>query len=70
MHKLNNQRKELSGLNADELRNRLTEEKKNLFTLRYQKDVQPFENTMRIREVRKTIARIHTLLRQRELEQS
>ena len=66
-HKLNELRKELSGLAGSELETRLVEEKKNLFTLRYQKDVHPFENTMRIREVRKTIARIKTLLRQREL---
>ena len=66
-HKLNNLRKELAALATPELRLRLADEKKNLFTLRYQKDVHPFENTMRIREVRKTVARIQTLLRQREL---
>ena len=67
-HKLNNLRKELQALSTGDLQTRLTEEKKNLFTLRYQKDIHPMENTMRIREVRKTIARVHTLLRQRALK--
>lgn len=67
-HKLNNLRKELHALGEAELRQRLADEKKTLFTLRYQKDVHPMENTMRIREVRKLIARLHTLLRQRALK--
>lgn len=62
-HKTNELRKELSSLSAEELRGRLAEEKRTLFTLRYQKEVHPFENTMRIRQVRKTIARLHTYLR-------
>ena len=66
-YKLSNLRKELAALATPELRLRLADEKKTLFTLRYQKDVHPFENTMRIREVRKTVARVQTLLRQREL---
>ena len=61
-HKTNELRKELSSLSSEELNARLADEKRTLFTLRYQKEVHPFENTMRIRQVRKTIARIHTYL--------
>ena len=43
--------------------------KKELFGLRFQQATGQLENTARIRQVRKTIARIKTVIRERELNQ-
>jgi len=45
------------------------EYKKELFGLRFQQATGQLENTARIRQVRKTIARIKTVIRERELNQ-
>ena len=43
--------------------------KKELFGLRFQQATGSLENTARIRTVRKSIARIKTIIRERELNQ-
>lgn len=53
---------ELRGKTDDELKALLLEQKKEAFNLRFQKTSGELENTARIREVRKTVARIKTLL--------
>lgn len=45
------------------------EEYKRAFGLRFQQATGQLENTARIRQVRKTIARIKTVIRERELNQ-
>ena len=45
------------------------EYKKELFGLRFQQATGSLENTARIRTVRKSIARIKTIIRERELNQ-
>jgi large subunit ribosomal protein L29 len=45
----------------------LGELKEELFNLRFQSALGQLENPMRVREVRKSIARIKTVLREREL---
>lgn len=58
---------ELRKSNVDELRKKLKELKAELFNLRFQNAVNQLENPMRIRIVKKDIARILTIIREREL---
>ncbi len=52
---------------TQELLNKVEEYKKELFGLRFQQATGQLENTARIRTVRKNIARIKTVIREREL---
>lgn len=58
---------ELRPLNELELNNRLNDSYQELFNLRFQRASGQLTNPSRVNEVRKTIARIKTLLREREL---
>jgi large subunit ribosomal protein L29 len=58
---------ELRGLGDEELLTKLREAKEELFNLRFQAATGQLENHGRLRAVRKDIARIYTLLREREL---
>ncbi len=60
----------LRDLTNDELSNKISQLKEELFNLRFQLATGQLENPMRIREVRKTMARTQTVIRQRELEAS
>ncbi len=53
---------DLRGKNADELQGMLLDLKKEQFNLRFQKATGQLENTAREREVRRTIARVKTIL--------
>ena len=53
---------ELNGKSVDELQNDLVAAKKELFNLRFQNATNQLDNTSRIKEVRKTIARIQTVI--------
>jgi large subunit ribosomal protein L29 len=50
-----------------ELGNRLAEAKQELFNLRFQNITGQLDNSSRIREVRRNVARIETILREREI---
>ncbi|MBS5113646.1 MAG: 50S ribosomal protein L29 [Coprobacillus cateniformis] len=52
---------------TQELLNKVEEYKKELFGLRFQQATGQLENTARIKTVRKNIARIKTIIREREL---
>ena len=52
---------------AEELETRLNDIKKNLFNLKFQKAIGQLENTQAIRNLRKDIALVETLLREKEL---
>ena len=58
--------KELAAKSAEELKNELVSAKKELFNLRFQNATNQLDNTARITEVRKNIARISTVLTQKE----
>jgi large subunit ribosomal protein L29 len=58
---------ELRGLADDELVSKLREAKEELFNLRFQAATGQLENHGRLRAVRKEIARIYTVMREREL---
>jgi large subunit ribosomal protein L29 len=60
--------KNLRDLTQEELSNKIVELKEELFNLRFQLATGQLENPMRLREVRKTIARTHTVMRERELQ--
>ena len=59
---------ELRELNDAELANRLREFKEELFNLRFQNATGQLDNTARVGQVKKDIARCETLLRAREIE--
>ena len=56
---------EVRGKSDDELREQLGELRKEAFNLRFQRASGQLENTARVREVRRTIARVETVLGQR-----
>lgn len=54
-------------LEDSELEGKLAEAKTELFNLRFQLATGQLENPLKIREARRNIARIQTVIRQREL---
>jgi large subunit ribosomal protein L29 len=58
---------EMRELHDDELATRLREAKEELFNLRFQMATGQMDNNRRLRTVRHDIARIYTILREREL---
>jgi large subunit ribosomal protein L29 len=61
---------EIRKLGDVELREKVQELKDELFNLRFQKATGQLENPLRLREVRRDIARCKTIVRERELEQA
>lgn len=59
--------KEVRDLSAEELQRRLSDLKEELFNLRFQAATGQLDNPMRMREVRRDIARVRTVQREREL---
>jgi large subunit ribosomal protein L29 len=57
----------LRGLEEDELETKLREAKEELFNLRFQAATGQLESHGRLRAVRREIARIYTIMREREL---
>ncbi len=62
--------KEIRDMSNAELNTTVEDLKKELFDLRFEKATGQIENPMRIREIRKTIARIKTVLTEREKEET
>ena len=61
---------ELRDLSNEELTQKLADSKQELFNLRFQNAINQLENPQKIGDVKKTIARIKTIIRERELEDS
>lgn len=59
---------EIRKLSAAELDTKLADLKEELFNLRFQMATGQCENPMKIRDVKKSIARIKTIQRERELK--
>tara|TARA_A100001037_G_C14990373_1_gene562308 strand:- start:784 stop:984 length:201 start_codon:yes stop_codon:yes gene_type:complete len=53
---------EVRGMTPDQLRDELLNLKKEAFNLRFQQAIGQLENTARMREVRRDIARVKTVL--------
>ncbi len=60
--------KKIRELTINELEVKLKDLKAELFNLRFQLATNQLDNPMRIREVRKDIARVNTIMRERELQ--
>ena len=63
--KIKNYVEDLKTKSAAELQEELVAAKKELFNLRFQNATNQLDNTCRIKEVRKNIARIQTLIAQK-----
>jgi large subunit ribosomal protein L29 len=59
--------KDLRSLNDGELLQKAKELKEELFNLRFQQATGQLDNTMRIPQVKRDIARVHTILREKTL---
>lgn len=61
--------KELVGLSTEDLLEKESNYRQELFNLRFQLATGQLENTAQIKKVRKNIARVKTVLRQAEIAQ-
>ena len=61
---------EIRDFSMAELESSLADLKKELFNLRFQNATNQLENPMRIVEVKKTIARINTVMAERKLSEN
>lgn len=59
---------EIRELSVAELNEKLTELKAELFNLRFQHAINQLDNPMRLSHVKKDIARVKTVIRERELK--
>ena len=59
---------EIRKLSTEEINKKIAESKEELFNLRMTQATGSLENPSRIRELRKTVARLKTILREREIE--
>ncbi len=59
---------EVRAMSSSELANKETELKQELFRLRFQNATNQLANPMKIRSVKRDIAKIKTILRERELK--
>ena len=61
--------KDIRNLTTTEIEKEIKEAKEQLFNLRFQLATGQLEETANIRKVKKTIARLKTIVREREIEQ-
>ncbi len=59
---------EIREMSVNELNEKLGDLKAELFNLRFQHTINQLDNPMRLKEVKKDIARIKTMLRENELK--
>jgi large subunit ribosomal protein L29 len=59
---------ELRDMSLDELKGKETDLRKELFNLRFQQATGEIENPLRIRTVKRDIARVMTVLKEKETE--
>ena len=59
---------EIRKLSTEEINKKIAESKEELFNLRMKQATGNLENSGRIKELRKTVARLKTILREREIE--
>lgn len=62
--------KDFREMNANELNQKIAVLKEELFNLRFQLATGQLENPMRIKEVKKSIARVKTIQREQEIKQA
>ena len=59
---------DIKALSSEELNERLNTERSNMQNLRFAHAISPLENPMKIRETKRTIARLNTEIRSREIQ--
>jgi len=59
---------DIRNMNEQELNNRLSSLKEELFNLRFQHATGQLDNPLKIKEVKRDYARVKTVLRERELQ--
>jgi large subunit ribosomal protein L29 len=62
--------RELKDLSADDLKKKESDLREELFNLRFQKKVGQMENPLKIRSLRRDIARVKTLMSERRRSQT
>jgi len=60
---------EIREMSNDEIIKRIADEEKNLVDMRFQHELKQLTNTAKLKEVRRDIAKMKTVLRERELEE-
>jgi large subunit ribosomal protein L29 len=61
---------DIRAMSASELSKKLKEDKEELFNLRFQHSINQLDNPMKLVEAKKEIARILTVLREKELKEN
>ena len=61
--------KEIRELSTEEINKKLVETKEELFNLRFQQATGTLEKPSRIRDLRHTVARLKTVLKEREINE-
>lgn len=59
---------EMRAMSLDDLRARLADLSEEIFKLKFRLTTQPLDNPLQIRQTRRSIARLKTLIREKELE--
>ena len=61
---------EIREMVTDEIKKRILEDKKNLVDLKFQQELKLLTNTAKLRLVRKDIAKMKTILKEREMQET
>ncbi|MEW6507464.1 MAG: 50S ribosomal protein L29 [Bacteroidota bacterium] len=61
---------EIREMSTEELKKRILEEQKNLVDLRFQQELKNLTNTAKLRLVKKDIAKMKTILKERDMQEA
>jgi len=61
---------EIREMSSDEIKKRILEDQKNLIDLRFQQELKQLTNTAKLLLVRKDIAKMKTILKEREMQET
>lgn len=61
---------EIREMPTDEIKKRILEDQKNLVDLKFQQELKQLTNTAKLRLVRKDIAKMKTILKERDMQET
>lgn len=61
---------EIKEMSTDEIKKRILEEQTNLVDLKFQQELKNLTNTAKLRLVKKDIAKMKTILKEREMQEA
>ncbi len=61
---------EIKEMSTEEIKKRVLEDQKNMVDLRFQKELKNLTNTAKLRLVKKDIAKMKTILKEREMQEA